>query len=342
MRAMSSAFVTGATGFIGGHVASELAQRGWRVQALVRNPAKAKTLQAAGVEIVSGDLTDVDRLTETLAGVQAVFHLAGITRAVTRAEFHTSNAEGVGAIAQACARQPNPPTLVICSSIAAAGPAQRGQPRTEEQAARPMSDYGRSKLAGESLAREYADRVPIAIVRPGVVFGPADPASLDIFKSIQRTGFHVYPRWRTPPLSVIYAPDLAKVMLTASAQGERLPANNGSDSSCGRGIYNVCRDEYPTYHQFGWLAAQALGRNWFLPLPLTPPLPFIVGAIGETGARLRRKASLINLDKMREATVPSWECSSAKAQRDLNLSHSGPLLDQMRETVAWYRQEKWL
>ena len=62
------------------------------------------------------------------------------------------------------ARQKRPPRLVVCSSLAAAGPARIGKPRTEDEQPAPVSMYGRSKLAAEQAAREFADRVPTVIV----------------------------------------------------------------------------------------------------------------------------------------------------------------------------------
>jgi nucleoside-diphosphate-sugar epimerase len=215
--------------------------------------------------------------------------------------------------------------------------------RSEDEPPQPVSAYGRSKLAGEHALRRYSDRLKATIVRPGVVFGPRDKASVRIFRAIRRSGVHVYPHWRTPPLSVIFVRDLVDLLLAAAERGESLPPQGANgDRPLGTGIYFAARDEFPTYQEFGILASQALGRRWVLPLPLPRPVPRLVGGASELIARMRGKPSILNRDKIREATVTSWACSPAKAQRQLNWNATGPLLDQMRETVAWYREQRWL
>lgn len=344
---MTVALVTGGTGFIGGHLVEALLQRGYRVRCMVRDRAKARGLQELGAELVAGSLLDATLLAEALGDVSVVFHVAGAIAARNYAEFHAVNVEGTRCLAEACARQTTPPTLILVSSVAASGPIARNAVRTENQSPAPISDYGRSKLAGEEAARALAAQVPITIVRPGVVFGPRDRSSLAIFSAIQYSGLHAYPRWRSPPLSVIYVGDLVELLILAAEHGQRLVSSAGNqagngNASLGRGVYFAVREEHPTYREFGWLAAQALGRRWYVPLPLVPPLPLVIGGASQWIARMRGKASIVNLDKMREATVPSWACSPEQAERELGFAPSAPLLEQLRKTVAWYRAERWL
>jgi nucleoside-diphosphate-sugar epimerase len=321
----------------------ELLARGWQLRATVRSKSSNALEPRGQLQIETVNLLDSQQLTPLFADVDVVFHLAGVTAALRPGDFEPVNVGGVEAIAQAASIQAKPPTLVMVSSVAAAGPAARDGVRTEAEAAAPVSAYCRSKLAGEQVLLRFADRVPATIIRPGVVFGPRDKASLRIFRAIRRSGVHVYPRLRTPPLSVIYVQDVVRLLISAAERGERLPPPGANgDAVAGQGIYFACREEFPTYHEFGRLAATALDRRWFIPLPLPPPVPLLVGGASEMIARLRGKASILNRDKIIEATVPSWACSPAKSREQLAWSADQPLLDQMRQTVAWYRQAGWL
>jgi nucleoside-diphosphate-sugar epimerase len=340
---MNCALVTGGTGFIGGHLVERLLAGNWHVRCAVRSEGRAAWLKGLGAEICQVDRLDARAMTPLCSGMDCVFHVAGATAALRAADFSTVNASGTAAMAEACAAQNSPPVLIGVSSVAAAGPSARGCVKTESDEAAPISHYGRSKLGGEQALRRLADGVPTTIVRPGIVFGPRDRACLSIFAGIAQSGMHVYPRWRTPPLSIVYVQDLIELLIAAAERGERLPspALNGN-APPGQGIYFACRDEYPTYHEFGRLATEALGRKWFLPLPLTPPIPFVVAGISQLAGRLRGKPSMVNLDKIREAIAPSWACSAEKARRDLGFSPAAPLSEQLRATVAWYRAERWL
>ena len=149
---MGKALVTGASGFIGGQLVRELLARGHDVVGLVRRTAAAEPLQSLGARIVAGDVTVPESLAEAVADVDTVYHLAGAIRARNAADFLRVNANGVSNMLRACRRRISPPTVVLVSSLAAAGPST-GRPRSEEDRATPVSHYGRSKLAGESAAR---------------------------------------------------------------------------------------------------------------------------------------------------------------------------------------------
>jgi nucleoside-diphosphate-sugar epimerase len=255
------------------------------------------------------------------------------------------NAGGVETVAAACADRAVPPVLVVVSSLAAAGPCAASRARVEGDDPAPVSNYGRSKLAGEQAVAKYAGVVPTTIVRPPVVFGPGDRAVLEVFRPIARWGFHVVPGWRgggvrDKRLSLIYIDDLVEGVLLAAGKGERLC--EPSLRAQGRGIYFIAGDDQPTYSDLGRAIATALGRRPPGIIRVPSPLLRLMGIGGEVMALLRRRPGWISQDKVIEALAGSWTCSPAKARTQLGWSPAAGLVDRLRQTTQWYRQAGWL
>jgi nucleoside-diphosphate-sugar epimerase len=265
-----------------------------------------------------------------------VFHCAGLVAARRPADLTAVNGAAVGRLADACAALETPPALVHLSSLAAAGPAPRDGVRDEADASRPVSAYGRSKLAGDGELAARASRLPITIVRPGVVFGPHDANVAAMFQSIQWTRLHAMMGFRSPRLSLVHVADLVGLALEAAARGTRLAA--GADAPAGTGVYHACDDrEFPTHAELGHKMARALGTFAIvLPLPLTVAVPTAFAI--ETYWNLRGQPSIVSPDKIREAIAPSWAASAARARRDLDFAPAAPLDQRLAETVSWLRE----
>lgn len=338
---MSTVLVTGATGFIGSHLARFLVDRGHRVRCLVRKTSPVEVLQGLDVECVEADLLDGPGVARAVDGVDCVYHLAGLTSALRRTALMEVNARGCAHVAGACAAQPRPPVLVLVSSVAAAGPARRGQLKMEDAVPNPISNYGRSKRAGELAAARYAHRVPITVVRPGIVFGGGSKELLPMFRSIDRFRVHAVAGLQSPRLSVIHVSDLVELLHRAAERGQRL-AREWPASHRGRGYYFACRNEYPDYFEFGRLLHQALGNRCVSFVHFPEPFPWVIGGVGELLGHARGKPFGLNIDKIREAMAESWACSCAAAERDLGLAPRQTLLEQMCATAQWYREHHWL
>jgi nucleoside-diphosphate-sugar epimerase len=354
---MSFVFVTGASGFIGSHLVQALRARGERVCCLVRR--NSDHLREAGAELVYGGLDQSDLLEAEMRGATSVFHLAAMTAALRYEDMLKVNRDGSKEVAQACARQQTPPRLILVSSIAAAGPARRGQIRMESDSPQPISNYGRSKLAGEQEALAFADRVPTTILRPGIVFGPRNKSLLPIFKTIKYLNLHVVPGFRPPPLSYIHVSDCVELLLRAREHGATvLPESNGREVyDCGQkghsnhngdphrqgqGYYFAVAPEYPSYAAFGKMAGPLMHRHSVCVVNCPRPIPWIIGGISQAIAAIRRKPDELNLDKIQEALAPSWACSADAIKRDLSFAPSKPLQERLAETVSWYQREHWL
>lgn len=337
---MSTVLVTGGSGFIGRNLIETLLFRGHRVRCLVRNPKANVILEDLGGELIAGDLHDHACLQEAVAGCDVVYHLAGMTAAITVAELMKVNRDGTANLAEAMAFQPNPPLLLLVSSMAAAGPAARGQVRIEADPPAPISNYGRSKLGGEEEAKLRADRIPLTIVRPGCVFGPHDKAALPMFQMIQRFRFHPVPGWRHPPLSWIYVTDLVEHIILAAERGERVPAATARmpQAHPGVGIYFGAVPEHPSYAEFGAMTRQVLRRPYMPVIPLPSAVSFFVASVNETFSWLRGRPDLFNRDKIREAQVDSWACSHEKSFQQLGFEPGKPLQERINDAVEWYQQ----
>jgi nucleoside-diphosphate-sugar epimerase len=337
--------VTGAGGFIGGRLVRRILERRGRVHCLVRGTACADALRALGATVTVGDVTNRDSVVRALAESQAaaVFHLAGLVRARGRDEFMRVNCGGVEIVAAACAARSDPPTLVVVSSLAAAGPCSTEQIRVETDIPSPVSNYGRSKLAGEQAAAKYAGSVPITNVRPPVVFGPGDRAVLEVFRPISRWGIHVVPgrHGGDRRVSLVHVDDLVDGLLLAAASGERMQERGPP----GRGVYFMAGEDRPTYADLGGAIAAALGGKPPTIIPVPGAALQLLGIGGDLISLLRSRSGWINSDKMREALAAgSWICSAAKARDQLGWcpAPSGALTHRLRETAEWYRGAGWL
>jgi dihydroflavonol-4-reductase len=339
---MTKVLVTGASGFIGTHLAAKLAERGDEVTCLVRNPARAESLREHGARLVVGDVTNRTSLPDAVAGQSIVYHLAGCTQSLDPRYFYRVNQRGVANVAQVCAGQTTPPVLVVVSSLAAAGPAGDDQPKTEADRPEPVSHYGHSKRAAERAAEHFADRVPITIVRPPIVLGQGDRMSLPLFRSIARFGVHMVPGLDQRRFSLIHADDLVDLLILAAERGRRLPPRGRPESYGPQGYYFAACEENPTYANLGRMISEVMGRHLVVVIPTVTPLVWMVAVAGEAISRIRHDPLFMNLDKAREITAGNWICSADAAARELGFAVSVPLLERLRQTAEWYREKKWL
>ncbi|MCE5334369.1 MAG: NAD-dependent epimerase/dehydratase family protein [Desulfobacteraceae bacterium] len=175
---MSIAFVTGAGGFIGQHIAAALMKRGYHVRALCRRES-AVTAGMPAIEWRRGDLRNPDQVSKALAGANVVFHVAADYRlwAKDPREIYQSNVEGTGHVLKA-ALETNVERVVYTSSVGALGLNPDGSP-ADEQTRVCIEDmvghYKRSKYLAEREAEKFLDRgLPVVFVHPSTPVGPGD------------------------------------------------------------------------------------------------------------------------------------------------------------------------
>ena len=173
------AFLTGATGFVGSHVARTLAEKGADLRLLVRTNSNKKNLDDLKADLVTGDLRDSGSLEKGIAGCDVVFHVAADYRLWVRDpdEMYRANVEGTRAILEA-ARKANIRRVVYTSSVATMGFTSNGQPADEKSPvslANMIGPYKRSKFMAEQVAIEAARAgQDVVIVNPTTPVGERD------------------------------------------------------------------------------------------------------------------------------------------------------------------------
>lgn len=320
--------LTGATGFVGGHVADRLVARGDRVTALVRSPARARRLADAGVVLVHGDLDDQSALRLAAQDQHAVCHVAALTGAVDEAEFLHANRDGTAnLLAAATAGSPGARFLYV-SSMAAGGPARRGRPRTIDTPDEPVTMYGRSKLAGEVVTR--AARLPWVTLRPPMVYGPRDRDNLLILFKAARRGIVPVFGDGTMELSAVHVADLADAIVRA-VDAPGVP---------GRTFY-VNHPEVVTSRALVTAIGAVQGRSVrIVPLP-GPVARVALGAIGAAAALLRRK-TILRYDKANEFYQEAWTADPSAFIAATGWSPAFDLERGLADTYRWYQAAGWL
>jgi len=171
--------VTGATGFLGSHVARQLVARGERVKVLVRASSGTRALEGLSAERVTGDLRDTVSLRNALEGITRVFHVAADYRlwAKDPREIYESNVTGTKNLLQA-AKEAGVERFIHTSTVATiAVPRQGALPNEETRAtlAEMIGEYKRSKFLAEQEALRAAENgLPVVVVNPTTPVGPGD------------------------------------------------------------------------------------------------------------------------------------------------------------------------
>lgn len=344
---MTTALVTGASGFVGSALVRALQAAGDDVVCLVRPTSDRRGLR--DVRFAVGDMADPSALRSALEGVDVVYHAAAVLKAPWRADFQGGNVEGAACVAQACATLGDSvPVLVLVSSLAAAGPAPAARygealrARLESDPPAPVSRYGRAKLACEAAVLQVADRVPVSIVRPPTVLGDGDRSALPLFRLAAR-GIRLRPGPPDLPLSVVDVADLARLLRLVAVGGERLGGRlpDPDVGAGGRGVYFAADPQATSWAGLSDAVAHAVGQPGGVRVGLPAPLVWAAAAAGEAVGRLRDRPSLLNLDKAREATAGAWWCSGGKAAETLGFAAT-PLAVHLAATAAGYRGRGWL
>jgi 2-alkyl-3-oxoalkanoate reductase len=323
--------VTGATGFLGSHVAEQLAHSGQECVALVRKSSDTSFLKTLpGVRFAVGSVEDRDSVRRAMEGVDAVIHVAGLVKAKSDTEFRRVNAGGTENVVSAAVEH-GVKRMVLVSSQAVGGPSEKGgAPVRVGQERAPVTTYGRTKLAAERAVLAQKDKLHSVILRPPAIYGPRDNEVLVFFKAV-KSGVLPLTNPIDAEYSMIYGPDCAKACILA------LHAQVPSGST-----YYLEDGQPITFGDMIRLVEQALGKRAWMRIPLPAGLVRTAAMASEMYGKFADKAVMLTVDKCNELHASSWVCDGEPARRDLGFEPQYNFAEGVKHTARWYQQNGWL
>ncbi len=301
------AAVTGATGFLGRHLARALAEQGWTVRVLARRDVLCPEWRGFTPQVVIGDVRDAEAVRRLCAGADVVIHAAGLIKATSRAAFDAVNRDG--AEAAALAAKAAGARMILVSSLAAREPG--------------LSDYAASKRAGEEAARAVLGEA-LSVVRPPAIYGPGDRETVRIFAAAQAL-----------PFLPVFDPGARLCLIQVEDAAAQIAALAAAPCGGTFALSDARREGY-SWVEVMTAAAVAVNRQ-----PRLIAIPhWTIRLAAHMCAFLTGGRAIFGPGKAREMLHPDW----AVAGGDV-LAAPPPrfgLTEGFAQAVVWYRQRGWI
>ncbi|MCK5145104.1 NAD(P)-dependent oxidoreductase [bacterium] len=325
------ALITGAGGFIGKNLTQKLASMNWQIVCTDLRIPDIHT-ETDSIKWVKLDCRKPDDLQSVnlMHDIDVIFHLAGLTRAVSENSFIQANVMTTQFMLDEIERSEAPiKRFVLVSSLAAAGPASSlEQMPVEKDEAKPVEAYGRSKLAAESLLHDNKNKIPYTIIRPGSVYGTGDRDFIKPLRWICR-GIGIFPGTFNQWISAIYIDDLITGMIQAAVSTKAL---NQKYFLCNRDvhswpqIYDIMAAITDSHYRSIKISGRAIARI----IGFLSSLPFI------------HNIPPVDAHKISLTLHRYWVASPQKAIDDFDFKPDTDLKEGFEKTIEWYRKQGWL
>jgi nucleoside-diphosphate-sugar epimerase len=313
-----NALVTGGTGFIGRGLVEELLRRGWNVACLVRPESETAKLDGLAVDLRLAAYDDPESVRRAVKGSEVVFHVGAVLSAPDLETFVRGNVLPTEVLAASClASAPRLRKFVYVSSIAAGGPSRPGRLKTESDASRPTSLYGRSKLLAERSLLRFANRLPFVSIRLPNVPGPGQRETAAVAGLIAKG---ILPLFGSGALqtSLCFMPDAVQSLVLAALR------------SRGKGeFYYVTDGRLYSWRALAEALAEALHRRPLIRIG-TPAL-LRLATLAEWQARL---TPLLTRERVLSARDEYWTFDNGLIRRDLGFEPHADFASEMAAIAA--------
>ena len=320
------ALVTGATGFVSAAVARRLLGDQWQVRVLARQGSDRRNLKGLDVEVIEGDLTDVNSLQHVAQGCEGLFHVAADYRLGARdpAQLYRANVEGTRNVLSA-AHRTGVRRMVYTSSVATIGIPADGTPgdeRTANSLENMIGHYKRSKYLAEEVAREAArEGISVVIVSPSTPVGPGDLKPTPTGQLVLDAAAGRMPAYVDTGLNIVHVDDVAAGHLLAYGRGKA-------------GERYILGGEDMTLRNILGQISRLVGRKPpRVRLPYGVVLP--IAYVAEGFARISGRSGRITLEGVRMSRKRMF-FSSAKAARELGYT-ARPAVHAFEDAIRWFR-----
>jgi nucleoside-diphosphate-sugar epimerase len=318
--------VTGATGFLGHNLVTQLAGAGYAVRALVRETSDTRQLRELGAELCVGDVRDTAAVNTAVDGCTYVVHAAGLFRLWGDVrEFERTNVEGTAYVLEAALRH-SVEKLVHISTAAVAGNPQPGTVIVEDTPSRPVDAYQRSKVDGENLVRMYYQnaRLPVVVLRPGAFYGPWGRYAFNrLFFEDPLRGLLIQVHWGRRLTFPVFVPDVARVIV--AALGSARPGE----------VYTFAGESL-THREVNEIVSRLAGiPAWRVNVPTNAMLA-LAAWLGRRAERTHREPYYP--PNLAAYVFHDWQVSSAKTRAELGFVPT-PFAEGARQTLEWYHSQ---
>ena len=334
--------ITGATGFIGSHLAESLIQDGHGVRCLYCRDEDTTFLALLGCDLLEGDLRDSDSLEKAVRGMDCVYHLAALSRYDATLEYddyYKVNVAGTRLLLE-YSRRHGIKTFVYISSIEGRGLSQDGKPLTEESPSYPRNIYGKTKFEGEEVCREFYKKyqLNIKIVIPPTTYGPREYLILQrIFRPVSK-GFFVLFGKGDALIEFCY--------IKNQIRGIKLVAEKGSPGES----YIVSDERSYAFKDVILEMARQMEKKVFL-LKIPYPVAWMMAVFFELASKIFKFYPFyvketgrppLSRPTLQWAAKSAIYCDISKIKKELGYKQKYSLKEGLRESIKWYREQELL